>query len=175
MSLLKSVCVIYHWKSLELKVFFQPLRCVSVHVTDSIPVLWLASCVHRWGDTGHIFMCGSLPWGKSWGSHPVFKSGAPEKLGLAVGSEYFMAFFVPFLGVPFPKNFMSVAKTILKRLFRVYAHIYHQHFDPVIQLQEEAHLNTSFKHFIFFVQVKLGLNIVLWAGIWTLGGSQRAT
>uniref|UniRef100_A0A4X2KJ19 Uncharacterized protein n=1 Tax=Vombatus ursinus TaxID=29139 RepID=A0A4X2KJ19_VOMUR len=55
--------------------------------------------------------------------------------------------------VPFPKNFMSVAKTILKRLFRVYAHIYHQHFDPVIQLQEEAHLNTSFKHFIFFVQV----------------------
>jgi len=50
---------------------------------------------------------------------------------------------------------MSVAKTILKRLFRVYAHIYHQHFDPVIQLQEEAHLNTSFKHFIFFVQVSL--------------------
>lgn len=48
---------------------------------------------------------------------------------------------------------MSVAKTILKRLFRVYAHIYHQHFDSVIQLQEEAHLNTSFKHFIFFVQV----------------------
>lgn len=58
-------------------------------------------------------------------------------------------------GVPFPKNFMSVAKTILKRLFRVYAHIYHQHFDSVIQLQEEAHLNTSFKHFIFFVQVGL--------------------
>ncbi|KAK1174298.1 MOB kinase activator 1B [Acipenser oxyrinchus oxyrinchus] len=56
------------------------------------------------------------------------------------------------IGVPFPKNFMSVAKTILKRLFRVYAHIYHQHFDTVIQLQEEAHLNTSFKHFIFFVQ-----------------------
>ncbi|XP_027592452.1 MOB kinase activator 1A isoform X1 [Pipra filicauda] len=56
------------------------------------------------------------------------------------------------IGVPFPKNFMSVAKTILKRLFRVYAHIYHQHFDSVIRLQEEAHLNTSFKHFIFFVQ-----------------------
>ncbi|KFQ15161.1 MOB kinase activator 1A, partial [Leptosomus discolor] len=41
---------------------------------------------------------------------------------------------------------------ILKRLFRVYAHIYHQHFDSVMRLQEEAHLNTSFKHFIFFVQ-----------------------
>lgn len=56
------------------------------------------------------------------------------------------------IGVPFPKNFMSIAKTILKRLFRVYAHIYHQHFEQVVQLKEEAHLNTSFKHFIYFVQ-----------------------
>jgi len=56
------------------------------------------------------------------------------------------------IGVPFPKNFLSISRTILKRLFRVYAHIYHQHFPKVVQLQEEAHLNTSFKHFIFFVQ-----------------------
>ena len=56
-------------------------------------------------------------------------------------------------GVPFPKNFSQIAKTILKRLFRVYAHIYHQHFSEVVTLREEAHLNTSFKHFIFFVQV----------------------
>lgn len=55
-------------------------------------------------------------------------------------------------GVPFPKNFLTIAKTILKRLFRVYAHIYHQHFSEIVQLGEEAHLNTSFKHFIFFVQ-----------------------
>lgn len=56
------------------------------------------------------------------------------------------------IGVPFPKNFLTIAKTILKRLFRVYAHIYHQHFSEVVRLGEEAHLNTSFKHFIFFVQ-----------------------
>lgn len=55
------------------------------------------------------------------------------------------------VGVPFPRNFITIAKTILKRLFRVYAHIYHAHFDDVITLQEEAHLNTSFKHFIYFV------------------------
>ncbi|KAK2713242.1 MOB kinase activator-like 1 [Artemia franciscana] len=55
------------------------------------------------------------------------------------------------IGVPFPKNFLSIAKTILKRLFRVYAHIYHQHFSRIVDLGEEAHLNTSFKHFIFFV------------------------
>lgn len=34
----------------------------------------------------------------------------------------------------------------------MYAHIYHQHFREVVELSEEAHLNTSFKHFIFFVQ-----------------------
>ena len=48
--------------------------------------------------------------------------------------------------------FHILAKTILKRLFRVYAHIYHQHFREVVSLGEEAHLNTSFKHFIYFVQ-----------------------
>lgn len=56
------------------------------------------------------------------------------------------------IGVPFPKSFLSSAKTILKRLFRVYAHIYYEHFNQVCQLQEEPHLNTSFKHFIYFVQ-----------------------
>lgn len=65
------------------------------------------------------------------------------------------------IGVPFPKNFLTIAKTILKRLFRVYAHIYHQHFSKVVQLGEEAHLNTSFKHFIFFVQVCIIKHIFL--------------
>lgn len=56
------------------------------------------------------------------------------------------------IGVPFPKSFLTIAKTILKRLFRVYAHVYYEHFHQVVQLQEEAHVNTSFKHFIYFVQ-----------------------
>ena len=38
------------------------------------------------------------------------------------------ALFPSKIGVPFPSNFLNIAKTILKRLFRVYAHIYHQHF-----------------------------------------------
>uniref|UniRef100_A0A3Q0KHF4 Mps one binder kinase activator-like 1 (Mob1 homolog 1) (Mob1) n=1 Tax=Schistosoma mansoni TaxID=6183 RepID=A0A3Q0KHF4_SCHMA len=55
------------------------------------------------------------------------------------------------IGAPFPRDFINVVKVILKRLFRVYAHIYYQHFSEVRDLQEEAHLNTSFKHFIYFV------------------------
>lgn len=54
------------------------------------------------------------------------------------------------LGTPFPPNFLDVIKTIFKRLFRVYGHIYHSHFKQVCSLGEEAHLNTCFKHFIFF-------------------------
>lgn len=46
---------------------------------------------------------------------------------------------------------VQVAKTLMKRLFRVYAHIYYQHFADVEALAEEPHLNTSFKHFILFV------------------------
>jgi len=56
------------------------------------------------------------------------------------------------LGTPFPKNFQAIVKTIFKRLFRVYAHIYHSHFQKIVGLGAEAHLNTCFKHFIYFVQ-----------------------
>jgi MOB kinase activator 1 len=49
------------------------------------------------------------------------------------------------IGVPFPKHFQTIVKNIFKRLFRVYAHIYHSHFPKIVSLGEEAHLNTSFK------------------------------
>ncbi|RWR75178.1 MOB kinase activator-like protein 1A [Cinnamomum micranthum f. kanehirae] len=54
------------------------------------------------------------------------------------------------LGAPFPPCFREVVKTIFKRMFRVYAHIYHSHFQKIVHLKEEAHLNTCFKHFILF-------------------------
>ena len=34
----------------------------------------------------------------------------------------------------------------------MYAHVYHSHIAKVASLGEEAHLNTSFKHFMYFVQ-----------------------
>nr|CAB3494823.1 unnamed protein product [Digitaria exilis] len=57
------------------------------------------------------------------------------------------------LGTSFPQNFKEVVKTIFKRLFRVYAHIYHSHFQKIVSLKEEAHLNTCFKHFTLFTRV----------------------
>jgi MOB kinase activator 1 len=47
---------------------------------------------------------------------------------------------------------LATFKVIFKRLFRVYAHIYYAHFDQIVQLELEAHFNTSFRHFMLFVQ-----------------------
>lgn len=49
------------------------------------------------------------------------------------------------LGTAFPKTFQSTVRVIFKRLFRVYAHIYHSHFQKIVSLGAEAHLNTCFK------------------------------
>jgi len=68
-------------------------------------------------------------------------------------------------GEPFPSNFMQIVQTIFKRLFRVYAHIYHSHFRSICALNEEAHLNTCFKHFMHFTQVGCfcGFRIVMFS------------
>mmetsp|Transcript_8054 Transcript_8054/g.19700 ORF Transcript_8054/g.19700 Transcript_8054/m.19700 type:complete len:264 (+) Transcript_8054:60-851(+) len=55
-------------------------------------------------------------------------------------------------GAKFPSGFMKQVKVIYKRLFRVYGHIYHGHFDKIKSLGANAHLNTCFKHFIYFVK-----------------------
>jgi len=51
----------------------------------------------------------------------------------------------------FPKKFRDISSTIYKRFFRIYAHIYHHHIERIKQLQADSHLNTCFKHFIYFV------------------------
>ena len=54
-------------------------------------------------------------------------------------------------GTPFPKNVLQVVKKILSRLFRVFVHVYIHHFDRIAQLGSEAHVNTCYKHFYYFV------------------------
>lgn len=54
-------------------------------------------------------------------------------------------------GAPFPKDFKdSIARPILKRLFRVYAHIYCHHFNEILELNLQTVLNTSFRHVCLF-------------------------
>ena len=42
------------------------------------------------------------------------------------------------LGVPFPKNFKDTIRTLFRRLFRVYAHLYSNHFDHICALGIEG-------------------------------------
>ena len=86
---------------------------------------------------------------------------APLKVSASEYIEYLMTWvenqlnnesiFPSAIGVPFPKHFVSIVKVIFKRLFRVYAHIYYTHFPHIVMLGCQYHLNTCFKHFIFFI------------------------
>lgn len=52
---------------------------------------------------------------------------------------------------PFPRHFESVLRKMYTRLFRVFAIIYTNHVEGLEALGATAHLNSSFKHFLFFV------------------------
>lgn len=60
------------------------------------------------------------------------------------------------VGVPFGKAFIPTCKKILTRLYRVFVHVYIHHFEKLVGIGAEAHINTCYKHFYFFVlQYKL--------------------
>lgn len=54
------------------------------------------------------------------------------------------------IGEQFPEHFFEIVQKIFKRLFRIYAHVYHEHFHHVEALECFRHVNTSFKHFLYF-------------------------
>jgi hypothetical protein len=54
-------------------------------------------------------------------------------------------------GAKFPAHFKREVSSIFKRLIRLYGHIYYSHFDTCKELGAEAHLNTCFKHLMYFI------------------------
>ncbi|VDM67644.1 unnamed protein product [Strongylus vulgaris] len=56
------------------------------------------------------------------------------------------------IGRAFPRNFVEVCEGIMRRLFRVYAHVYACHAARFSELNATPHLNTSFKQFILFAR-----------------------
>lgn len=156
---MSSVSVFFFFYSSinELYRFFY--RCLAVDFFNQINMLYGTITEFCTEDSCSIMSAGpkyEYHWADGQTVKKPIKCSAPKYI------DYLMTWvqdqlddetlFPSKIGVPFPKNFLTIAKTILKRLFRVYAHIYHQHFQEVVRLGEEAHLNTSFKHFIYFVQ-----------------------
>jgi len=54
------------------------------------------------------------------------------------------------LGADFQPNFPTVTKQIYRQLLRVFAHIYHAHFQHLLHLSAEGHFNSLFAHFLAF-------------------------
>lgn len=55
-------------------------------------------------------------------------------------------------GVRFPKKFRPTVRQLVKRLLRVYAHMYCHHYPVVVAMGLDVHMNTSFKHYVLFVR-----------------------
>jgi hypothetical protein len=54
------------------------------------------------------------------------------------------------LGREFPAKFQDVVRSIFKQLIRVFAHLYHSHYDKMLSLCQESHFNSLFAHFVSF-------------------------
>ena len=113
--------------------FCSPQSCPEMKATDEFEYLWQDSENYK---------------------KPT-KMAAPEYI------EHLMAWvqsnvdneqmFPSRIGVPFPKTFSALIRNMFKRLYRVYAHIYCHHYPVIIELGLEPHLNTSFKHYVLFI------------------------
>ncbi|KAI8374896.1 Mob1/phocein [Blakeslea trispora] len=55
-------------------------------------------------------------------------------------------------GRDFPQDFPFLIRRIFEQLFRLFAHIYYHHYDKILSLHEEPHLNSLFAHFISFAR-----------------------
>lgn len=60
------------------------------------------------------------------------------------------AIFPQSVETPFPRNYSQVIKQVYTKMFRIFAIIYSHHFSKLEEVGAVAHLNTSFKHFLFF-------------------------
>jgi MOB kinase activator 1 len=103
-------------------------------------------------------MCAGPRYEYLWaapGSKPA-RVSAPEYIDLLLNStEASLSnedLFPTAPGRPFTKAFLPEVRTIYKRLFRIFAHLYYHHFDKVVELGAESHLNTSLKHFVLFCE-----------------------
>lgn len=61
------------------------------------------------------------------------------------------AIFPTDVDVPFPSNYIRIVKKIFGRLYRVFVHVYIHHFVRLHEIEAEAHVNTCYKHFYYFV------------------------
>ncbi|ORX99435.1 Mob1/phocein [Basidiobolus meristosporus CBS 931.73] len=55
-------------------------------------------------------------------------------------------------GREFPRDFSLTIRMITKQLFRVFAHMFHCHYEPLLHLCAEGHFQSLFGHFMTFAK-----------------------
>nr|XP_014342446.1 PREDICTED: MOB kinase activator 3C [Latimeria chalumnae] len=134
---------------------------IAVHTVDffnRINLIYGTICEYCTG-TGCPVMSGGPKYEYRWQDNHKYKKPtkvtAPQYMSLLMDWIETLInnedIFPTRVGVPFPKNFQQVCKKILTRLFRVFVHVYIHHFDRVISMGAEAHVNTCYKHFYYFI------------------------
>jgi len=60
--------------------------------------------------------------------------------------------FPPVDDIPFPSNFRQICDKIFRRLYRIFVHVYIEHFERLQEAGAEAHTNTFYRHFYYFMR-----------------------
>jgi len=134
---------------------------IAVHVVDffnRVNLIYGTICEHC-TDTSCPTMSGGSKFEYLWADGAAYKKPTPlpanqyisllmEWVELNINDD---KVFPVTVDVAFPPSFIPLCKKILTRLFRVFVHVYIHHFDRVVVVGAEAHVNTCYKHFYFFV------------------------
>eukprot|EP00117_Sycon_ciliatum_P043799 scpid94957/ scgid31666/ MOB kinase activator 3A; MOB-LAK; Mob1 homolog 2A; Mps one binder kinase activator-like 2A len=149
-------------QSVDLPPGEDPSDWIAVHVVDffnRINLIYGTVCEFCTESTCPV-MSGGPKYEYMWADGDKFKK--PTKLPAPRYIHFLMEWierqindtdlFPIEVGTPFPKNFLPTSKKILTRLFRVFVHVYIHHFDKLQMIGAEAHINTCFKHFVYFTR-----------------------
>jgi len=136
---------INEWLATNIIDFFNELNLIygAVHqncTNESCPVMCAGNFQYLWADETNYKTPTKL-------SAPSYVDTLFDWAELQFNDE---AIFPIHETQKFPKDFVKRVGVIMRRFFRVYAHIYHHHIDYVCEIQAESHLNSCFKHLIFF-------------------------
>ncbi|CAE7391458.1 MOB1A, partial [Symbiodinium necroappetens] len=144
---LPSGCCEEEWLAVNIVDLFNELNLLAGAISDictetTCPTMSAGSYAWQWADGDKVKTPQQL-------SAPKYI----EKLLVWVESQLADETFLPVKpGQPFPPHFKKGIKVMYKRLFRIYAHVFHHHFKELAECDADAHLNHSFKHFVYFVK-----------------------
>jgi MOB kinase activator 1 len=135
------------WLAVKTIEFFNELNLLVSAFQDkctetTCPVMSAGAFTYAWADGDTVKVPTKL-------SAPTYMEHLLTWVDRQLADE---AFFPVAPGVPFPKGYRKGLRVIYKRLFRIFAHFFHAHIQEIADCEADAHLDHSFKHFIFFVK-----------------------